>query len=86
MDGHRFDALVRALNAGTPRRRVLRGLLGGAVAGGAAAVTEPAVGAWLAGTGVLCAGVGWSMARTRRLRLRALVRQGLANFLDWLGQ
>ena len=58
----------------------------GAVAGGAAAVTEPAVGAWLAGTGVLCAGVGWSMARTRRLRLRALVRQGLANFLDWLGQ
>ena len=30
MDGHRFDDLTRALAAGTSRRRVLKGLLGGA--------------------------------------------------------
>lgn len=57
----------------------------GAVAGGAAAIGEPAVGVWLAGTGALCAGVGWSWARSRRTRLRTDVRRALQGFLDWLG-
>ncbi len=36
MDGHCFDDLTRALAEGTTRRRVLRGLAGGALAGAAA--------------------------------------------------
>src|SRR5690554_3593219 len=33
MDGQRFDALTRSLAAGMPRRRVLKGLLGGTLGG-----------------------------------------------------
>jgi hypothetical protein len=35
MDGHDFDSLIKALGSGTSGRRVLRGLLGSAVAGAA---------------------------------------------------
>ena len=33
MDGHRFDDLTRALASGSSRRRVLKGLVGGAAGG-----------------------------------------------------
>ena len=41
MDAQRFDALTKALGRGANRRRVLRGLLGGAVAGGAVVTSLP---------------------------------------------
>jgi hypothetical protein len=37
LDGHEFDTVVKAFSSGTSRRRVLRGLLGSALAGTAAA-------------------------------------------------
>src|SRR4051794_26170853 len=40
MDSQRFDALAKVVGRGATRRRVLRGVLGSALAGGAIALTE----------------------------------------------
>jgi hypothetical protein len=65
MDGKRFDALLKTLTAGSSRRRMMQGLIGGALGTGVIAARSPrtaAVARWR-GCRYLCPTSGQEVVR-----------------------